>query len=409
MLEFLFFFIAAVNFVAAVSFSNLNPRNPFLLIFSPLLQLVLFDFVFYFIHGSPSDMLELVVSQSLLILSFYLGTKSYNLANKKGFGPHPQKIDQKKLNLITKYLFVLGILTIGSIFFLNGISPAQLLDFKAFSKFYSESRKGGGASLHLFIYAIFFAILLVACRSRRILHFGFAATLITLASILGGRGFILSGLLAVSSGLMYLYDGKAFRYLFVLGGVFAATTFVGGSFLRSGSLEFYLERVLSKDIDIFHIYDSVSFATGAIPWTPLGFANDINLLIPSAFSLNKPPSTYETISLFSEAAEHGTNITLGLYSNALFAFGSFGIFVLALFYGALGRLFKIMTFQRTNVSPERFFLLSILFSFQLLWLRGGLFNVRLIPVLLCLCLAVAISKVALSLSFSKSSERSSLS
>ncbi|HEX9061957.1 MAG TPA: hypothetical protein VF941_17410, partial [Clostridia bacterium] len=113
---------------------------------------------------------------------------------------------------------------------------------------------------------------------------------------------------------------------------------------------------------------------------------DFVSFIPSALLPDKPISTAETYLLYNEKAINGTSITFGLYGNALLHMGVFGILFIWLVYFYLGTL--LIKLDRKELRGYKDFLVIFVLCYQIIWLRGGFFALRLLELLIVFFIGV---------------------
>ncbi len=394
MIEVFYWIFLFFNLVLAFSISLKVCKNPIFIPLSPPLQLVFFDCFFYLVHSSFAEGIKILSFQLILLLSFHLSVKLFLQPQQQPKQKFQFDLDMPKMHLFALGIFSIGLATIAYIFISNGFSISSIFNFTEFSRFYALSRRAGGASFQLAVCTCLFALTLLTFYTNSILHFMMSFVLACSMALLGGRGFILCAMMS----LAFIYAYRNLKKLNILPILLILSFGVGtigvGTYLRYGSLDFYLEKVVEKDFNLANILSDVEEHNLKNNSLWMGSLYDIDLLKPSFISLQKPVSTQETIDIYPVVAARSTNITFGLYPNAFYNLGYLGILMPMLFYFFLGKLF--VGFQRhlgqMNLASA---LTIILLSFQFLWLRGGVINVRFMPLFISMFVAVAFVKLAI--------------
>ncbi|MEM7647102.1 MAG: hypothetical protein AAF203_09350 [Pseudomonadota bacterium] len=329
--------------------------------------------------------------QSLMLLSFGVGVRWFNSKTSLGdtplYGPRAVHFVEpmKWMAILVTFLCIA---IVAFIFVRSGASLRTLVDVSEFSKFYAESRKNGGASFQFLVFTCIFTCLYLAHLYKHYQFYFCALICILSMSVLGGRGFMVCALMCLGLSLYLNYREKFSPVFMLIVGGTGTLLVVAATYFRYGGIDFYIDNVFRKDFDLLKVFLDVEKYKLAHGKQFLVSFSDIQLLIPSSLSLNKPLSTQETLSLYPSVGARGTNITFGLYPNLIFNLGYWGLCIGAIFYVGLGGLYARLC---NHKSPISFFVI-LLFCFQFQWLRGGLLNMRFVPLLICLLLAFCFKK-----------------
>lgn len=267
----------------------------------------------------------------------------------------------------------------------NTINPKVI--FEDYSRFYALSKRGTA-----WAFLIYNAILFLICYDvyRSGLNKTKALIFLLICGIIaltGGRSFL------VFIAIFFLYIlVVANRYQLkiamtaVFFGIFSAA-FVGNTIMRAGGIENYLASAATKlDFDAAFIFNDVLSHLETNDPEPTLFLEDIaNIFIPRSLNPEKPVSTAETRLLYPEVAERGTNITFGIYGNAFLHLGYFGALVPVLYLVGSSFIYIYLTRARKTWLN---FSVAMLIVYSMQFVRGGVFNSRLIFVLLGLFVAI---------------------
>jgi len=369
--------------------------NKILVYLAPSALLLIFDLVFYYIFIDESEVLRLFLMSFSVANLFLAGFLVAHSASRTKLNSARSYTDLKSQHesysgtLAIAIFFVIGAAVVYHLISASGISILQLLiSSESFARFYGVSRREGSAVFQYILFMLTFAIVYVYNYTKRIQHALGVIAFILMLSMLGGRSLLICivfMLVYISSERYRIRAGMLFGGLLIIGGII----FIGTS-LRVPDLDFYLEKVIRFDFDLSEVLsDSLRYVHQHGPsW--FMFMTDFQSFIPSAFWPNKPISTAETRLIYSERAYWGTSTTFGLYGNALLNLGVLGIVLVCATYFVFG--FYYYRYCKRSLPPMWMYFFHSALAFQTNWLRGGLFSVRLVELLVVMWAGVALAK-----------------
>lgn len=331
-----------------------------------------------------------------LLLFFYLQKKrTLDFSTKKNEG------------MTWRTLFFLTIVNIAILLFLishvlGEISLGVLLS--RFDEYYMQNTSGV-AMFTLMMFSILYAILLdMYLTGVKNENFFFLLLNIILLSANGGRGIVI--LLSLTCLILLIYQNMSSVRLFIMSVLLLFVT--GSSYLLVTDLREQAsiantqnKNVKNKKSDYsfrdlnynaaFVLNDVLSKMDAGELKANLYFMLDLKyLFLPRRFFLEKPSSTGETLKVYPEIAKRGTNITFPLKANLLMHLGKWAflldwiiVFVAQIF------MYRSIRMRCENDQCKKlgfiFLLCGTMFP---LVSRGGIFNVRL--VVLCICIFISI-------------------
>ena len=372
--------------------------NKVLIYLAPSVLLLVFDLVFYYIFIDISDVLILFLMSFTVANLFLAGflvahaVSKTRLDPRRSYHDREAKHDSYSGTLAITIFFLLGALVINHMVSASGMSALQLLSSPAsFARFYGVSHREGSAIFQYVLFILTFAIIYVYSYTKRIQHaFGVIAFLLML-SMLGGRSLLICVVfmvLYISSERYRIKAGLLFGGMALILGIILI-----GTSLRVPDLDFYLEKVVRFDFDLSDVFsDSLRYVHQHGPSWFL-FLRDFQSFIPSAFWPDKPISTAETHLLYSERALSGTSTTFGLYGNAVINFGILGILPVCVAYFGFG--FYYYRYCKRELPAGWMYFFHSALAFQTNWLRGGLFSVRLVELLVVMLVGFTLGKTVM--------------
>ncbi|WP_420229169.1 hypothetical protein ACOBWA_09275 [Psychrobacter sp. ER1] len=172
--------------------------------------------------------------------------------------------------------------------------------------------------------------------------------------------------------------------------ILVSVLFISNAIMRAGGIDEYRDgSATTLDFNnAFILDDSINYLSTHHP--KLFMLEDLYyMFIPRAISPDKPLSTAETRAVYPSVAFNGTNYTFGIYANALMNVGWLSYLIIPLMIMFLNYYYVLLSNRVTRKSITRFLLIFFVFySIQII--RGGIFNTRIILVLLPILLAYCI-------------------
>lgn len=259
-------------------------------------------------------------------------------------------------------------------------------------RFYSQS-KVGTSWVFFFLYSFVF-VLLYDVYKNGFTNFKMISILllILINAATGGRGNVITYLF-----LFILIYGVTWRgkNLIVMGGgvlILIASTFAYNTLSRSSSVDVveYLESNSSTaDLNqVYAISDSLNH------WLDNGacyncFFEDLTFFfLPRYIYPNKPISNAETRLVYPEVAERGSSYTFGIYGSTLINLGAVTFIFIPVFYFLYAYSFFNSLYSDRKTFIKFFFIYCGVNAVQ--FVRGGVFDVRLIRLFVTFILAYLI-------------------
>jgi hypothetical protein len=294
----------------------------------------------------------------------------------------------KSISVLWYYLFNLSIyflinFLIYSVF--GSIDYSEVI--QSYHKFYALSKRGT-AWVFIIINIFLFIMILDLFKNGHNLH---KLLLLILAliqvSMTGGRSLIIVFLAFVFFVLIVIHKNKINFGLMAFTALLCITIFIGNAILRATDLESYMNTKSSK-LDFnnaFILNDVINYTNDKTSY--MIFIEDIYYMFqPRKIFPNKPMSTAETRLIYPDVAVYGTNYTFGLYANALLNTGYLAFLIIPIFLFLMNFLYvKFVLFSHKK--NLHYFLIIFFLFYSIQFIRGGLFNTRLIIIAIALIIA----------------------
>lgn len=374
---------------------------------SPIVFLVFYDVVFCYIplaKGEGSLPVEFVffmvfvdLVMVLALLFFYKFSKSQPAIHECGL-IYNQSTNNRAINWQGHAFLLIASSSLLLFLVYNVFGNFDVSNiYKYNQKFYSESKVGTSwvfFFLYSFVFVALYDIYLNGCSKFKV---ACILILILINAATGGRGHVITYLFLFIIIYGVVWQG---RHIIFMGGMvllLIASTFLYNTLSRSGAdgLSGYFGSK-SRVVDMNQVYaidDSIDY------WLKHGtcytcFIDDLSyFFIPRYFSPNKPISNAETREVYPEVAATGSTYTFGIYGSSLINLGSFSFFFIPVFYFFYARCFFSALYSK-NKSYLNFFLIYCGVN-SVQFVRGGVFDIRLVRLLVTFILAYFIYRLIL--------------
>ncbi len=359
-------------------------------IFSPAVLYIIYDIFFYYIpiinnnyYYITSEFIFFMIFCNIFsLISFVFLIHKRNLIVKKTV------YNYKSISVSWYYLFNLSVFflinfLIYSVF--GSIDYSEVI--QSYHKFYALSKRGT-AWVFIIINIFLFIMILDLFKNGYNLH---KLLLLILAfiqvSMTGGRSLIIVFLAFVFFVFIVIHKNKINFGLMAFTALLCITIFLGNAILRATDLESYMNTKSSKlDFDnAFILNDVINYTNEKTSY--MIFIEDIYYMFqPRKFFPDKPMSTAETRLIYPDVAFYGTNYTFGLYANALLNAGYLAFLVIPIFLFFMYFLYvKFVLFSHKK--NLHYFLIVFFLFYSIQFIRGGIFNTRVIIIAVALIIA----------------------
>lgn len=262
------------------------------------------------------------------------------------------------------------------------------LSFDLSEAYSKKSEKSASIVLlnSVFLYSILY------CIYKNKLHFiayvlAFAAIIFTL--FIGGRSAAIVSLIILIFFLTRNYKIK-FRFIFIffctLISIFVLTSIARGTISLDG------ESIALEALDYnqaFTLDETLRYSDLKGPKFHLYLADIADAFVPRILNPEKNTSTAFTREVFPWVWEK-TSYTAGFYANIIFVFGIFGLFLAPILIFTINLIFlKALNSKKTNINSFIIFCFTIC---PVLLVRGGIFEQRILMVMLIIFLGAQVAK-----------------
>lgn len=367
-------------------------RKLFIVVMSPLLLVALYDLIFYVpsaLSGRYSDLGDFfpiyICLQSVFFVGFLLFLHSRTCMSKTYGG------DVIEFNLgkgLSPWIYIVLFIACGGLFFFLLYSVFGSFELNNIlsqnAKFYAKSKIGTAWVFFVYQFILFlmlFDIYKTGIRTLKVMVF---ISCVFLIALTGGRSSIIAYIMFLLFIAIAVYRVQIKTYITVLFLMFFFVILSANALLRGGDTTATVTDYVESDAFIldfnnsFILQDTIDYI--GKNQTPYGvFLEDILFaFIPRAIYPDKPVSTSETRLVYKDMLADGrtTNITFGIYGNAVLNFGYVGLFfsfVLTFFSGVQYKRVVDRIAKRRTID----FIWLYYFMMFTIVLRGGYFNLRL--------------------------------
>lgn len=362
--------------------------------FSPAVIFIIYDIVFYYIpivyQNYPyitieyiffmifSDLFALII---FIYLYIYLVSK-YNKSHREQKQKNHTFISIKYYYICIFLIFSLINYLIYSVF--GNINYDEVIN--NYARFYAMSKRGT-AWVFLIINSILFIMIIDLYKNGfnklRVILFIISLTMLSLT---GGRSLIIVLLTFVFFIFVVIHKYKIKVATIFIIIIFSLTVFIGNAILRASDIKTYLSKSSTFDFDnAFILNDTIQYTDNNSNY--LNFIEDIfYMVIPRKLYPEKPMSTAETRLVYPDVAYRGTNYTFGLYANSLINTGYLFVFIVPIYLLIMNYLYIKYILIEKSRNLKSFLIVFFLF-YSIQFVRGGLFNTRLLQIAISIILA----------------------
>jgi len=379
-------------------------RTIFFFIFSPAVLYFIYDIFFYYIpiinnnytYITIEFIFFMIFCDIFVLLSFIF---LFFKRNKK-------KVEinyaYKSISTTWYYLFNITIFILINFLIFSAFDSIDYTEvIQSYSKFYALSKRG---TAWVFAIINFFLFLMILDLFKNGLNFHKLLLLILAViqvSMTGGRSLMIVLLMFVFFNFIVIHKNKINFGLFLFVLLLSIAIFISNSILRATDFESYTNsNNLKLDFDnAFVLNDVIKYTNDKSSY--LIFIEDLYYMFqPRKIFPDKPLSTAETRLIYPDVAEYGTNYTFGIYANALLNIGYFAFIAIPIFLIIMNYLYikYILYSHKKNL---KYFLLVFYLFYSIQFIRGGIFNTRLIIIGISLVLAYYVYLLIPKKSFTK--------
>lgn len=330
----------------------------------------------------------------MLMCDFFAIVSLFFLYFKLNKSKKKYKIYQyKSLNVLYYYLFNVIIFflihyLIFSVF--ASIDYSQVI--REYHIFYALSKRGTAwvfAIINVFIFLMIIDLFKNGFNLHKVL---LLIVGLIMLSMTGGRSLIIVFLAFVMFVFIVIHKNKiSIKMLFFIF-MLSITVFLGNAILRAPSFESYFNDNSSSKFDFnnaFILNDVIKHFDNKFDNGLVFFEDLYYMWLPRKLFPDKPMSTAETRLVYPDVGARGTNYTFGIYANALINVGYSFVFVIPLFLFFANYLYIKYVYFNKKKDFKTFLIVFFLF-YSIQFIRGGIFNARLIVILISLILAYGI-------------------
>lgn len=365
--------------------------RPFIVfLLSPALLFVAYDILFYYIPISNNDytyisglyiffmiFCDIVALWSFMFFSLIIKSRINN-----------QPYHYKSISsawFILSFLIMLYFYHFLIISVFGSINYNEL--FNNYARFYALSKRGTSwvfSIFNLLIFLMFYDIYKGGGNKVKIITL---VSSIFLVGLTGGRSLLMV-FLAFLVFIFIVIERKEVKFKWIFLSVFLVSTlFIANAVMRAGGVDEYRESsATTLDFNnAFILNDSFEYLNTHN--AKLFMLEDLYyMFIPRALVPSKPLSTAETRAVYPIIANNGTNYTFGIYANSLINVGWLSYLVIPFIIIFLNYYYVLLANRITKKSISNFLIVFFVF-YSIQVIRGGIFNTRIILVLIPIVLA----------------------
>ncbi len=367
-------------------------------IFSPTFMFVIYDIIFYYLPISnqnylniPSEFIFFMIFCDFVAFASFIGLLFLLKKKPTQKKPLPTKATIK-IQLSSWYYvafcIIIALLIHYLIYHVFGvIDYDQVLD--KYAKFYAMSKRGTAwvfVIINIFLFIMIFDLFKNGYNSFKV---GLFILSLILVSMTGGRSIIIIFLSFIFFIFIVIHKKKInfFALLFVV--LLSFVIFVGNAILRASDYDSYVNsNASSLDFDNAFIINDVLEFEGESTYF-IFFEDLVYMFIPRALMPSKPMSTAETRLIYPDVAYYGTNYTFGIYANAFLNVGYFFTLIIPLYLFITNYLYIKYVYYNEEKGLKAFLIVFFLF-YSIQFIRGGVFNTRLLLISISIILAYGV-------------------
>ncbi|QOP43234.1 oligosaccharide repeat unit polymerase [Sulfurimonas sediminis] len=366
------------------------------LAFSPPVIFVLYDIIFYYIPihinnyiNITSEIYFFMIFCDIFAIASFLLLFSFIKRNKKRTIEYYYGGTKRSLSIFYYYIFFIIIFFLIHYLILHVFERIDYGEiFINYAKFYAMSKRGTAWVFGIINMLIFVMIIdMYFSGYNRHKFFMFILSLI-LVAMTGGRSLLIVFLMFSMFIFIVIHRKRISFKTIILLILLSSIIFVGNAILRATDYETYVNsKSSSLDFDnAFVLNDVLEFQQNRPHDGYLIFLEDIYyMFIPRKLMPDKPMSTAETRLVYPSIASYGTNYTFGMYANSFLNIGYLSIIIIPLFILMINFMYIKYVYLSKNKSFNLFVIAFFIF-FYIQFVRGGIFNYRLLMIYISLLL-----------------------
>lgn len=362
-------------------------------IFSPAIIFLVYDIFFYYLPIANNNYQYITYEYiTFMVLCDFFGIITLFILYFKFYKFKRSNIVYKYNKLHISYYYLFNAIIFILIHYLI-LSVFNVIDYNQviseYNIFYALSKRGTAwvfILINIFIFLMIFDLFKNEFNLHKVILFIIGLIML---SMTGGRSLIIIFMAFVIFIFIVVHNKKISLKILFFTLMLSIIIFFGNAVLRATSFDNYFKNNTSSKFDFdnaFILNDVINHYNNKGSENLLFFEDLYYSILPRKLFPNKPMSTAETRLVYPDVGETGTNYTFGIYANALINVGYLFILVVPIYLFFANYLYiKYVLFNKKKDLKTFIVIFFLFYSIQ--FIRGGIFNIRLLIIGISLIVA----------------------